>query len=477
MSLLQSLNLGSIHDLTKDEAWTGQELSSHASKRTQTLLDAGGPKGTYLFAHANSLAFFADLLAVWRTGGCAVCANPGLTAPEWETITSFIGPDAILTNGPAAIPTTARRLSLADASDGPTECITPNASDPALILFTSGTTGQPKAVVLSYGALEQRLRINQTHISAAALARTLCVLPTHFGHGLIGNALTPLLAGHDLFLAPGQGIHSMAGLGRLIDDNEISFLSSVPSFWKLALRLSDQPGAGSLRRISIGSAPLAAALWNDVISWSGIADVANMFGTTETANWCGGASAADMAPADGLIGTVWEGEAQVRNADGRMSVKGEGEILVRTPGMMTGYLKRPEASAEVLKDGWYGTGDTGHIDGAGRLWLSGRSKYAINVSGITVHPEEIDLLFETHADVAEACAFAVEDHASGDALWVAVAAADRAAPNPAELLDWARSRIRAEALPRKIVVLPAIPKTDRGKVRREDVAKAALEAA
>ena len=108
------------------------------------------------------------------------------------------------------------------------------------MLFTSGTTGAPKGVVLSFRALRARIEANIAAIGTAALARSLVSLPTHFGHGLIGNSLTPLLAGGDIVLHP-LGIPMANDLGRIIDQHKITFMSSVPTLWRLALTRSPRP--------------------------------------------------------------------------------------------------------------------------------------------------------------------------------------------------------------------------------------------
>src|SRR5262249_9825812 len=141
-----------------------------------------------------------------------------------------------------------------------------------------------------------------------------------FGHGLIGNALTPLTAGGDIILAP-RGLALGQTLGTLIDEHRITFLSSVPSLWQMALRLSPPPKTKTLRGVHVGSAPLSATLWSRMAEWAGC-PVVNCYGITETANWIGGASSRDHAPTDGLVGRPWGGTAGVRNEDGTVAAQG-----------------------------------------------------------------------------------------------------------------------------------------------------------
>ena len=138
-------------------------------------------------------------------------------------------------------------------------------------------------------------------------------------------------------LAP-RGLALAQNLGPWIDEHAIAFMSSVPSLWHIALRMSPKPRTGSLKRVHIGSAPLSAALWSRIAEWTGC-EVVNCYGITETANWIGGASSREHVPADGLIGRPWGGTAAVRSADGSIRTHGTGEILVQTPSLMSGCLE------------------------------------------------------------------------------------------------------------------------------------------
>jgi acyl-coenzyme A synthetase/AMP-(fatty) acid ligase len=175
-----------------------------------------------------------------------------------------------------------------------------------------------------------------------------------------------------------------------------------------------------------------------------------------------------------LLGTCWGGHYAVQDKDGRPSISGEGEIMLQVPSLMTGYFQRQDLTDEVLINGWYLTGDTGSIDERGVLRMTGRNKYAINRAGIKIYPEELDLLLERHPDVEEACAFGVADPISGEGVAAAVCLGAETNCSEQSLLDWLREQIRPEAVPGRIYLVDNIPKTDRGKLNRANVAEFCL---
>ncbi len=477
---------GSIEDVGLGMRWEAGRLAGEVAQRACVLKQRGvGPGTVVAISHSGSTFFFADLFAVWSVRATAACLDGSLTDLELQNVISFVNPAVLLVNGPkiaraSAVPV----LDLADSLAPATSCQSGESANsrpaaemdpdqPALILFTSGTTGNPKGVVLTYRGLQTRIELNVAAIGRAVLRRTLVTLPTHFGHGLIGNSLTPLLSGGDIVLYPPGALRGDQ-LGRIIDRHAITFLSSVPALWNLVLRSAAPPAGDSLLRVHVGSAPLSAKLWSEIAAWSR-AEVVNCLGMTETANWIAGASSRTDGVADGLVGRPWGGAAGVLNDNGAIQPTGTGEIVVRSPSLTSGYFNRPDLTAAVIIDGWFRTGDRGTVDDLGRIWLTGRIKDEINRAGFKVQPAEIDMVIEAHPAVAEACVFGIPDPASGEVVGAAVRLKGPAMADVAALQGWCRERLRREAIPERWFMVESIPRSARGKVNRDAVRRKLAE--
>lgn len=434
-----TLDAGGIRERAREKA---AELSRHGVTRGARAV----------VAETNPVDYLIAIFACWEVGLVAVAVNPGLRPEECDNVLRTTG--AALWLGP-------QRPEL--EATGTAQPAPLGLDDPALILMTSGTTGRPKGIVHSVRSLFARASLNIAEIGPHALRETLCVLPVFFGHGLIGNVLTPLLAGGRVHLWPSPALNELAGLSGYMTSHRISFMSSVPSFWKLALRLSARPEP-VLERVHVGSAPLSIEHWRAIAEWCGTRQVFNMFGMTETANWIGGGSLDEAEARDGYIGRLWGGSVAIAS-DG----SGRGEVLVQSPSMMLGYWQRPDLDAAAFTDGWFRTGDIGELDGQGNLILVGRSKSEINRGGIKIQAEEIDMLLERHEAIAEACAFGIPDAIAGEAVAAAIVLADGAQFDPDALKAWCRTRVRDEAVPSRLFAVPAIPRNDRGKIVRADV--------
>lgn len=455
--------LGAILDVRRGERVTGSALSREVRRRARLFAALGvGPGTRAALWRANGWELFADLLAVWDAGACAVVLDPSLPFPALAAALASSRSMALFTGRPRPSGAKAPRLWLDPGAERTSlrPALPPRAPEaPALILQTSGSSGEPKGVVHTRRGLASRLAALRAEIGPRALRRALCVLPACFGHGLIGNGLLPLLSGGELVLAPESSAASLADLGRLADESRATFLSSVPALWRLVLSLGRPPARGTLERVHCASAPLSAELWAAARAWTGGADLRNVYGMTETASWIAG-TARGEAPDRGLVGRGW---------GARLAVRG-GEVWVRTASLMSGYDGHPP-----LGPGWHRTGDLGRLDSRGRLFLTGRRGETINRAGLKIEPQEIDLVLQACPAVRDACAFALHDPLAGQAVGAAVVLARPSgrARTLAAVEAWCRARLPAHKIPARWFVVARLPRGPRGKLSRAAAAAAA----
>ena len=270
------LTVGQLVEPLTGRRWDAPAVTREASARAARYRRLGLRPGDRVLLHfGNRLEFFAELLAIWRLGGVAVPVDSTLTRIELERLVETVAPRFSVvddTTDGAIARALPRGAAVVDATESlpppdlhailPEDEARPTCD--ALVLFTSGSSGVPKGVVHTHASLAARWSALRRELGLAAYARTLCLLPTHFGHGLICNSLFPWLTGQDLFITPPFRPDLLLRLGAIIDEHRISFLSSVPAMWRLALRVARPPRGGTLRRVHCGSAPLPATLWESV---------------------------------------------------------------------------------------------------------------------------------------------------------------------------------------------------------------------
>ena len=311
--------------------------------------------------------------------------------------------------------------------------------------------------------------------------RSLCLLPTHFGHGLICNCLFPWLSGQDLFILPPFRPDIIMQLGSIIDAHKITFMSSVPPVWRLALKLTKSPKGGTLEQVHCGSAPLSANLWKEIIQWSGTNNVLNAYGITETGSWVAGTTVEHFKADDGLIGKPWGAVIKIlKNGNTDISPmqaeeckqSEQGYIWINTPALMQGYLGRDDLTNKVVAQGWFLTGDIGLIDERGLLYLRGRERDEINKGGMKIFPSDIDAVVERFAGVVDVCAFGYTEELYGEDIGVAIVMQSSDNTNLQELFKWTRHHLAEHQMPRRWFLLSEIPRTSRGKVNRGQVAEA-----
>ncbi len=491
--MLLTHRVGSLIEPLSGRRWDPPFIGREIDRRLMAYAQLGVAPGHVVFLHhGNCLEFFADLSAIWLLGGCVVPIDARLTPFEIGTLATLAeprfslwteAPDAAIVPLLEAIGTTI--VDTRDAlSRAPSASALPRESRLGLdamatIMFTSGTTGDPKGVVHTHRGLRARWMALRQVLGTERFRRTLTLLPTHFSHGLTFNSLLPWLSGCDLYVLPPFRPDIVADLGSILDEHEITFMSSVPAVWRLALRTAPPPTRGTLERVTCGSAPLSAGMWEQVRDWTGAPEVWNAYGLTETAGWVCGTSHPELSPADGLVGVPWgstlavlrSAEVTPRPAFDEVCAPEEpGFVWVNTPALMQGYFRRDDLTRKVVADGWFLTGDIGFMDQEGRLVLRGRERDEINKGGMKVFPADIDAALDTAEGVADVCAFAYEgDPLYGENVGVAIVMPDASDVRLRALYHHAERRLAKHQLPVRWYLIEALPRTNRGKINRDQI--------
>ncbi len=490
--MLVDSELGPLTEPLTGRHWDRGAVRERYRRRLAFYARRGMRYGDRVLLHyGNTPEFFTDLVAVWSLGGCAVPIDTRLTAFEIETLARAAAPRfSLWRTDPDADLARALRVVGAEVIDAreadaeaPADTLPAGPlvalDQDALILFTSGTTGQPKGVVHTHRSLRARWMALRQALDTARFRRTLCLLPTHFGHGLICNALFPWLSGQHLFIVSPFRADLILQLGALLDEHGITFMSSVPTVWRLALKTAAPPRASRLEQVFCGSAPLSAHLWNEIRRWTGTSAVWNAYGITETGSWLAGTSVAGFTPEDGLVGHPWGGVvAIVRSADAatqldaaqRCAPGESGHVWVNTPALMRGYLERDDLTADVVAGGWFRTGDIGLVDERGWLYLRGREREEINKGGMKIYPADIDAVVERFEHIVDVCTFAIEDALLGEDVGVAFVLRATEPGILRGLFDWMAHHLARHQMPKRCYVVDEIPRTSRGKLNRSAVA-------
>jgi len=326
---------------------------------------------------------------------------------------------------------------------------------PALLIFTSGTTGDPKGVPLSRANLAANLSALAETWRLGDGERLLHALPAHHVHGLVLALYGSLRAGMPVFLMPR---FDAAVALRALADHEIAVFMGVPTMYHRMVRAEAVPERFPAMRLFVsGSAPLSELDFAEFEQRFGFAPV-ERYGLSETL-------IVSSNPLDGarIPGTV--GQALPRT-DLRLAE--DGEIEVRGPGVMKGYWRDPETSADCFRDGFFRTGDLGEWHESGHLRICGRKKELIIVGGSNVLPGEVETALAGEPGVDELAAAGVPDPDRGEIVGAFVVAGT--GQDEAELE--ARLRARAEAQlaaykrPRLYRFLVELPRNAMGKIDR-----------
>ena len=362
--------------------------------------------------------------------------------------------------------------------------------EPALLLFTSGTTGRPKAVTIPHRSVVGFAQVSELQ-EAEAMAMTGTPVPDAEGSLPVSDDVilvtaplfhvSMLWAAVVLAAARGSAMVLLPGRfdpERVLATIERERVTSWPALGSAAPRVAGFPALGrydtsSVRYLGVGGAPVSPAVQRRLRAAFPSARSLGM-GYTSTE---GGAVIARISGPEYAANPTATGritpttQVELRDALGGPVPDGEyGEVHVRSPYIMLGYWKDPAASAAVLKeDGWLAMGDIGRVEG-GLLYLNARARDLILVSAENVSPTEVEYVLEDSPDVSEAAVFAVDDEVTGDAVCAVIVPAPGANPAAAALARWCQQRLAHYKVPTRWHFAPApLPRTASGKVIKRAV--------
>lgn len=339
--------------------------------------------------------------------------------------------------------------------------------DVALVLHTSGTTGRPKIVPLTHTNLAASVEAMVKAFDFTAADRCLSLLPL-FHIALLSNVIIPFATGGSTICT--EGLAAPSRFGEIFTTAKPTWYVGVPALHSaLRAQVARTPEIlerHSFRFIASGAMSLSSREAEEIEAELR-APVVGGYGLTESA---GLATASPLPPGrrkHGSVGVSIGSELAIVDETGRPLPAGQrGEVVLRGPNVMSGYRDQPEANADAFFGNWLRTGDLGHLDEDGYLWISGRLKEVINRGGEKITPYEIDLALLSHPQVTQAVTFAVADDRLGEEVAAAVVVHPGATPTEADLRAHVAARLAHFKVPRRIAVVAALPVGPTGKVSR-----------
>ncbi len=342
-----------------------------------------------------------------------------------------------------------------------------DAEDVAACLYTSGTTGRSKGAMLTHRNLLANIQSFREILHATEEDVFLAVLPMFHAFAATVLFLEPLSLGATIVVEPRFAPDLVL---KAIAEHRVTLFAGVPTMFAVLAGLPRPAADVSSWRLCIsGGAPLPPAVLEAFEAKYGV-PIYEGYGPTECA------PVLTVNPPLGVrkIGSVGPAIPQVElrivDEDGRPLPVGEvGEIVARGPNVMKGYLNRPRETAEVLRDGWYYTGDLGRVDTDGYYYIVDRKTDLILVGGLNVYPREVELALASHPAVAEAAVIGIPDPVRGEAPKALVVLREGRPADPQELLQWCRQRLANYKVPRTIAFVSQLPKTVTGKILKTEL--------
>jgi acyl-CoA synthetase (AMP-forming)/AMP-acid ligase II len=424
----------------------------------------------------NRIEFVVVLFASWRLGATVTPVNPSLT--DVEVIRQLDASSARLlvaedVTGPGGVTTLAvGDLRQHARASEPAPRVAPSAL--ALLIFTSGTTGVPKGVMLDHANLDAMAQMGHQALQIGPADRCLLILPLFHVNGIVVSVLTPLLAGASIVIAERFDAKTFFDL---VEAERPTYFSAVPTIYNLLAALPAEvvPDTSSLRFGICGAAPTSAELLTRFEARYGFPLIEG-YGLSEatcasTINPVAGPRRA------GTVGIAFPGQ-QIRIVDeagNELPTGADGEVIITGPNVMRGYLGRPDETARVIVDGWLHTGDVGHLDTEGYLTLVGRSKDMVIRGGENIYPKEIEDVLTSDPTVLDAAVIGAPDDKWGEVVTAYVQPRPGHTIDPEALQALCARKLAGYKRPTSITVIDAIPKNAVGKTDKAPLRAAQLK--
>jgi malonyl-CoA/methylmalonyl-CoA synthetase len=445
-----------------------------------------GPGKRVLMSCTPSVDLVVAHLAVLWTGAIVVPVNTGFTNAELTNIARVGEVSLCILSDPnrwdpsdvqVVAPTQLTNHSNLRAHHPlvPTE-----QDDPAMLLFTSGTTGTPKGALLTHGNLLASASALVHAWAWTPADRLVLCLPLFHMHGLGVGVHGTLLAGGSAVIQPGFDEDQVLDAIR---DHDATLLFGVPTMWTRLLNHGRVQELSTLRLCVSGSAPLPATVWQGLVSSAG-QHIVERYGMTETVMLTSNPLHGDRRP--GTVGFALPGVSVQIHEPGP---DGVGEIIVRGPNVFGGYLGNVDPSSTFvaihangddadpgdhaeMNTSWFRTCDLGRFDPDGYLSIVGRSKDLIITGGYNVYPSDVEAVLREHPNVADAAVLGEPSELWGETVAACVILHDTsqdAGTTSEELVEFARSHLADYQRPRRIVLMTAFPRNALGKVVKADL--------
>ena len=459
------------------DLWRSSVLVSHHLQQ-HFAVKPGDRVGLWL---KNCPEFIPSLFGILHAGAVVVPINNFLKPDEVNYILGDAGIDVVITDAELGahhralevvrphlklfrieqleeLETTAGSLGSESRHSPLPKCA---ESDLAVIIYTSGTTGRPQGAMLSHGNLLHNVESCRIVLRTVAADRFAVLLPLFHSYMLTVGLLLPLLVGGSIVLV--KSLHPVRNALQEILQRQATVLPAIPQFYRSMVN-APIPVPLPLRICISGAAPLPAQVLTEFEAKFHIPLIEG-YGLSETS------PVVTKNPLDGTrkagsIGLpIPQVEVSIQDDAGRLLGVGEnGEVCVRGGNVMLGYWKQPAETAKVMRNGWLLTGDIGYRDQEGYYFITDRKKDMLLVNGINVYPREIEEILYQFPGVKEAAVIGKPDSRKGELPVAFVAANEGAVLDERALQKFVRRKLADYKVPRKVVVLSALPRNATGKI-------------